>query len=286
MKKTLALLLVLVLALSVSLTAVATSDNSDKKEITGTTDTQDTEDSKGHGNGQSDKQKQFVKELKDEKKALQQQKSTSNQALEKLQTEYDALVAAGDAESAAAILEEIDVLKIEITTLKAQIKNTINERFMVVKTLYTQEELQQFEGAADLIAQMHEDAHILAAGSISVKNNLIKFDAPAYIKGGVTLVPLRAISEELGAEVSWTDETKTVTITKDDIVIEITAGSTVVLINGTPVDITLPAEITSGRTYLPLRFLAETLDFIVIWDGENKIIDIEVEDPADETPAT
>jgi hypothetical protein len=134
---------------------------------------------------------------------------------------------------------------------------------------------------------MYEDARVMEAGSVMVNRNLIKFDAPAYIKGGVTLVPVRAISESLGAEVTWDNESKTVTITKGgDTVIELSQGSTTALVNGEPVAITSPSEVTCGRTYLPLRFLAELLDFQVSWDGENEVIDIEDEDAATEDSTT
>ena len=207
-----------------------------------------------------------------------------NQQKEALETQYEALVASGDTANAEAVLADLNTLNEQISGLQAQIKETINERYMVVKTLYSDAELSEFDSAAELIAQMYQDAKVLSADCVTVNNNLIKFDAPPYIKGGVTLVPLRAVSEELGAEVSWDVETKTVTVVKDNTVIEITVNETTVSINGTQVDVPIPAEITCGRTYLPLRFLAEILDFSVSWDGDNQLIDIDG-DPSEETPS-
>jgi hypothetical protein len=53
-------------------------------------------------------------------------------------------------------------------------------------------------------------------------------------------------------------------------------------------ELDVPAELNSGRTYVPLRFLAETLGLDVEWDSESGVIDIDEEtmdeDPTEETP--
>ncbi|MEA4933698.1 MAG: copper amine oxidase N-terminal domain-containing protein, partial [Lawsonibacter sp.] len=123
---------------------------------------------------------------------------------------------------------------------------------------------------------------------------------PPYIKGGVTLVPVSAITEQLGAQVKWDGETQTVSITKDGIMITMTIGSHIVTVSNAPeaseeetvnddtttsttdstieennVDLDVAAEITNGRTYVPLRFLAETFGLAVVWDDENKTIDLD-----------
>ncbi|MPM08197.1 hypothetical protein SDC9_54509 [bioreactor metagenome] len=218
--------------------------------------------------------KVFKDELNDQKKELQQQKSDLNQQLETLEAQYQLMLASGDTVGAESALTSMNTLKAQIQGLQSQIKETINERYMVVKTMYTDEELVQFSSAADLIAQMYADAEVLSEGCVTVNNNLVKFDTPAYIKNGVTLVPLRAIAEELGGEVSWDEETQTVTITKGDTVVQITSNSTTAVVNGETVEISLPATETCGRTYVPLRFLSEALGLNTEWDSENEIIDI------------
>lgn len=228
-----------------------------------------------NGKVNQDIKKQFKIELNQQKKELQQEKIALNQEKKALENEYEDLLASGDTAGAESVLESINALNLQQKELQTKIKQTINERHMVVKTMYSDAELAQFNSASDLIEQMYADANILDAGSVTANNNIIKFDAPAYIKGGVTLVPLRAISEQLGAEVSWDADSQTVKISKGDTIIEIAANSTMVLVNGAPTEISLPANVTCGRTYLPLRFLAETLDFSVTWDGENEIIDID-----------
>lgn len=129
---------------------------------------------------------------------------------------------------------------------------------------------------------MMEDAKALDAGSVTINNQLIKFDAPAYIKGGDIMVPVKAITEKLEAEVVFNEETKTLTITKDTAVIKITAAGVTATIDGTPVDITDRVQVTCGRTFIPLDLLAEILNLDVSYDSDTGIVD--VDDPATETP--
>jgi len=270
MKKPITLFLSIAMALSLMGMSAAAAG---KQEKSGAEDSE-TEASDTNEKKQAEPQKQFRVELNEQKKELQKQVSELNQQKEELEAQYETLLRSGDTAGAEALLTQIQALDEQIQGVKTQIKKTINERWMVVKTMYTDEELAQFDSAADLITQMYADAKTLAAGCVTVNNNLIKFEAPPYIKGGVTLIPVRAVAEKLGAEVSWDADTQKVTITKNETVIEITVNKMAVLVNGVPTEITLPAEVTCGKTYLPLRFLAEVLGFDVTWDGENEVIDI------------
>ncbi|MCX7615288.1 MAG: copper amine oxidase N-terminal domain-containing protein, partial [Clostridiales bacterium] len=242
MKKLLSLILTLVLVVSLSSAAFAVSEKSNGKN-TKTTSSQEKKESTGLIN-------QFRTELSTQKKEAIREKSSINRELEQAQIEYDALVAAGDTAGADAKLASINDLKTQIADLNTQIKEINKERFMVAKTLYTSEELKKFQNAAELINQMYADANTLQAGSVIIKNNIIKFDAPPYIKGGKTVVPVRAITEGLGAEVTYDAATKTVTITKDTIVVKLTVGSKTADVNGVATNLDATAPITCSRTYV------------------------------------
>ncbi len=95
------------------------------------------------------------------------------------------------------------------------------------------------------------------------------------IRKGTTLIPLRAVSESLEADVKWDGKTKTVTITKGDKVIELKLRSSVIKVNGVEKTISQPADIISGTTIVPLRVVSETLDAKVGYDNETKIITVE-----------
>ena len=227
-------------------------------------------------------QQVFKQELNEKKKELTLQKSVLAEEKEALEAELADLLAAGDTAGAEALQAELDSLQSELAGFQSQIKAIINQRYMVVKTMYSDEELAQFESVSALIEKMLEDAKALDAGSVTINNQLIKFDAPAYIKGGDIMVPVKAITEKLEAEVVFNEETKTLTITKDTAVIKITAAGVTATIDGTPVDITDRVQVTCGRTFIPLDLLAEILNLEVSYDSDTGIVD--VDDPATETP--
>lgn len=98
------------------------------------------------------------------------------------------------------------------------------------------------------------------------------FDVPPMIKDGRTLVPFRAIAEALDAEVAWDGETRTVTIVRDGVTVQLPVGSSVAVINGQEVTLDVPASIVNGRTVVPARFIAEALGALVEWVPEGQIV--------------
>ena len=82
------------------------------------------------------------------------------------------------------------------------------------------------------------------------------YDADAVIKNGTTLVPLRIISENFGAYVTWNAETKTVSINKDGLDVKCTIGANFITVNGEEKEISNPAEIINSLTYVPLRAIS------------------------------
>ncbi len=104
-------------------------------------------------------------------------------------------------------------------------------------------------------------------------------DTKPIIRNGRTLVPARAIIEELGGVVSWQEEDRKVSIARADIAIDLWIGEGTTSVNGvsTPVDPTNPQvvpEIVNGRTMLPLRFVAENLGATVTWNQRTREIGI------------
>jgi hypothetical protein len=89
-----------------------------------------------------------------------------------------------------------------------------------------------------------------------------------------TMVPIKFISEQLGADVKWQSETNRVRIVLGDQEILLTIGSTTALINGTATAIDIPAVIQDSRTFVPLRFISETLGAKVDWDGKTRQITV------------
>ncbi|MDI3534985.1 MAG: hypothetical protein PWQ82_1350 [Thermosediminibacterales bacterium] len=110
---------------------------------------------------------------------------------------------------------------------------------------------------------------------VFVNGRILELDAPPVIKAGRTLVPVRAITESLGAKVSFDPETNKVTVTKDDIEVVLTLGETVALVNGEPVEIDTRPDMRSNRTFVPLRFLNEIFGANVEYDPETHMVIID-----------
>jgi len=94
---------------------------------------------------------------------------------------------------------------------------------------------------------------------------------PQNIDGRV-LVPIRTISEEMGAEVGYEHETRTVTIMDGEKEIILKIGEATAYIDGAEYELDVPASIIDGRTMVPIRFVAEAMDSVVDWDGDTKTV--------------
>ena len=99
-------------------------------------------------------------------------------------------------------------------------------------------------------------------------------DVAPVIKGDRAFLPARFVAENLGALVEWDNDTRTVTITKDDVIIVITIGAESAIVNGETIKLDYPAFIENDRTYTPIRFIAEKLGSIVDWKPDSQIITI------------
>ena len=92
-------------------------------------------------------------------------------------------------------------------------------------------------------------------------------DAAPVIRNSRTMLPVRFVAENLGAEVAWDGATSTVTVTTYTAQIKIAIGYYTASVNGQNVMLDAVAFIENGRTYLPVRFIAENLGAEVVWDG-------------------
>lgn len=111
--------------------------------------------------------------------------------------------------------------------------------------------------------------------NVSIKGQYLDFsgDEPPVIDDGRTLVPLRSIFEALDVEVSWDDNTKTVTATsRDNVVIKMTIDETEYTVNGENKVLDVPAKIINSRTFVPVRAVSESLGCIVEWDDERQMV--------------
>ena len=119
----------------------------------------------------------------------------------------------------------------------------------------------------------------LKAGSENAYADLIKkqimendADAVPVIKNSTALVPIRFISENLGAEVIWNEEAKSVTVKKGEDEIAMVIGKETFNVNGEEKTLDYPPEIINDLTYLPIRAVSEMLGFNVSYNDSYKLI--------------
>lgn len=91
-----------------------------------------------------------------------------------------------------------------------------------------------------------------------------------YIKEGRTMLPIRAVAESLGLEVQWNSATRTASFTDASKVAAVTIGSKVLYVNGTPMPLTVPAELVNDTTFVELRSLATAFGVQIDWDAAAK----------------
>ena len=99
-----------------------------------------------------------------------------------------------------------------------------------------------------------------------------------YIKDSRTMVPLRFLAEKMGATVGYDEQTRGITITLNGTVMELWADRADYFINGEARVMDCATEILEGRTFVPVRFVSESLGKAVEWLNEERIV---VVTPAD-----
>ncbi len=116
------------------------------------------------------------------------------------------------------------------------------------------------------------DANIM----VRVFNSPIKFDSSPYIDDNDRLmVPLRAITESLGASVSWDKDSRMVTVIKDNDEVNFMIGISTAYVNGEAFEMDTTPVIRNERTMLPVRYVSEYIGADVDWNEEWKIVNIE-----------
>lgn len=98
----------------------------------------------------------------------------------------------------------------------------------------------------------------------------VENDAAPKIVNGRTMVPIRFVAEAIGATVGWDEVQRRTMIIKDNLKIAIAAGSANAEVNGETVTLDCEPFVENGRTYLPLRFVSETLGAKVEWKADEQ----------------
>ncbi|MCT4619723.1 MAG: stalk domain-containing protein [Marinisporobacter sp.] len=187
-------------------------------------------------------------------------------------------------ENFQTLLKELKKSRKDVNEMKEEMKKIRVEMKRLIKKSYSEEEINKLRERAEEIRNNNPDVKIIPIENILKKKGHFKFDTPPVIKEGRTLIPVRAITEGLGANVTWNGEERKVIVSKEDVEIVFQLNDGKVFVNGEEIAIDVPAQIMNNRTIVPLRFIAEQLGLKVGYDQDTETIEIdeEIEEELDE----
>ena len=103
---------------------------------------------------------------------------------------------------------------------------------------------------------------------VALDHKAVNFpDAQPFVdENDRTQIPIRALAELLQFKVNWDGGTNTAILTKEDSMITIKVGSNIITKNNVNIQMDTTAKVLDDRTYIPLRFVGEALDYAVNWE--------------------
>lgn len=108
----------------------------------------------------------------------------------------------------------------------------------------------------------------------SVNGESVKLDVAPFLKDGRTLVPLRFVTEALGANLEWNGKEESITLRRGTDKMKLVLNSSEALVNGKTVFLDVPAINHKGRTMVPIRFVIENFDLEIEFDDKTRTITI------------
>lgn len=100
-----------------------------------------------------------------------------------------------------------------------------------------------------------------------------------FMENNRVMVPMRSIFNEIGATVLWENATKSITATKGKDEIKLKVNSKQATINGTPIPLDVAPSIRENTTFVPTRFVSESLGMQVKWDHKKRTVTLTMPQP-------
>lgn len=105
---------------------------------------------------------------------------------------------------------------------------------------------------------------------MTVDGSSVSSDAEPVIINNQILVPLRAISDRLGASIEYNPVSHTITASRGNRMVDLAVHSTVALVNGETRYLEVAPTVIHGRVMVPLRFLVESLGVEAKWSADGQ----------------
>lgn len=183
-------------------------------------------------------------DLQNQRKLLKERMKSTREQMEDFEDSIEDAMEMGDLESVESFQKMIQDFQVELNVQKLMSKEMIREMQQLMRNKYSETEWETLEKNKEEIKGI-PGIRVMPAESILMPEGNLKFDVPPVIKNSRMLVPIRAISEALDAEVSWDNDIRTATIVTDEHTIVIAVSDETILVNGEPVETDVPAEIVN-----------------------------------------
>lgn len=128
---------------------------------------------------------------------------------------------------------------------------------------------------ADSVANTNTKTLFAYPVCMTVNGHYIRSDTSGYLESGYTMVPARALADALCADkIRWDEGTSSAAITKGGKTIVLKKNSKTALVNDKKVALDAASVIRADRFFIPVRFVAETFQTQVSWDGDTHTVNI------------
>lgn len=133
----------------------------------------------------------------------------------------------------------------------------------------------------DLEAVLTEEINITIGSNEYKQGELVKtFKGNPYMQGEVPMLSLDFVAELAGINkesMEWDSQKNTMTIFKENKIIQLTIGNSIINVDSNKIDIGRAPEIKNEIVMVPISFMNKVLDIKTNWNSMFKTITIEVE---------
>ncbi|QHW32583.1 copper amine oxidase [Paenibacillus rhizovicinus] len=115
----------------------------------------------------------------------------------------------------------------------------------------------------------------LGSKNATVGGKPYQLDVAPLLLNGTTYLPLRFVTEAMGAQIGWDAVLKRVSVLRGAELLEMVVGSKDFVLTGVRKQSDVAPITRSGRTLVPIRLVSEQLGLVVNWDGKLGTITVE-----------
>ena len=148
---------------------------------------------------------------------------------------------------------------------------SINKDVEITFPLTTEENsIDYMELLESMMTQAQQDLDLM----VFVDDEFVEFNNEPILVDGSYLVSSRDMAEAFDANITWNEDTKEITIAKDDNQLVFNSKNKQLIKNGKTNPLNTSILIKDGVSYIPVRAVAENLGYTVDWDGDIKMVTI------------